>query len=325
MTALHVSDPRNVRYLTGFESGYVVLSQRTASYFVKEHHRAVNRKRLGSRGFPLDVRVLEAGAVKNRLRKLRVKRCACDDRRATALQSLRKKLGVPVSVSDVVESVRPVKTRYEITRLRRAADMAVTGMKRAYEVVDRRRTEQSALADVEYAIRKAGSAAPPFNEGMLLASGARAANIHARARPKRISRGPVVVDLGACVEGYYSDMTRTIPTGRLTKRERGLMEWVEALELEAIDRIAPGVAAADIHAFIAGELEKKGFRFLHGAGHGCGLAVHERPNITAGSRDVFEENMVFAVEPGVYVAGRFGIRFEDMVWLKKRGPMLLTR
>lgn len=325
MKALFVSDPRNVRYLTGFESGYVVLSQRTASYFVKEHHLAVNRKRLSVESFPLDVHVLEPGAVKKRLRQLRAKRCCCDDRRSSAMRSLRRQLGLPVSVSDVVESVRPVKTRYEIARLRKAADLAVAGMTRAYEVVDRRRTEQSALADIEYAIRKAGSAAPPFAEGMLLASGAQAANIHARARQKKITRGPVVVDLGACWEGYFSDMTRTIAAGRLTTRERDLMEWVEALELEAVDRISPGVACADVHAFIVGELEKKGFTFLHGAGHGCGLAVHERPNLTAGSKDVFEEDMVFAVEPGVYRAGRFGIRFEDLVWLRKRGPNLLTR
>jgi Xaa-Pro aminopeptidase len=100
---------------------------------------------------------------------------------------------------------------------------------------------------------------------------------------------------------------------------------VDSLRGEAIDRITAGVKASEIHAFIEGEIERKGYKFYHSSGHGVGLNIHELPNIGKDSQDVLEDNMVFTIEPGIYIPGKYGVRFEDMVLLKKGKTEVLTK
>jgi len=225
----------------------------------------------------------------------------------------------------VIREQRMVKTGLEIEMLRKAADIAVTGMKKAYGVVRAGVKEMDALAEVEYAIRKAGSDAPPFDDGMLLSSGEGSADIHARASRRRIKKGStVVVDLGGRYCGYYSDMTRTIPVSPIDAQAKGLLEYVDNLRAQAIDMLEEGVVAGNVHAFIERDMGAHGYKFYHSAGHGVGLNIHESPNIGDGSLDVLKKDMVFTIEPGVYIAGRYGVRFEDTVLLKKNRAEILT-
>jgi Xaa-Pro aminopeptidase len=218
-----------------------------------------------------------------------------------------------------------VKTGYEIEMLKKAAGIASLGMKKAYSVVKEGVGELDAVAEIEHTIRKLGSETPPFQHGMLLASGKNSADIHAHASRQKIKKGLVVVDLGGRVNGYYSDMTRTIPVGKISKKEKELTEFTRNLELEAVDRIQPGMKACEIHHFIESRLKKKRFNFYHSAGHGVGLDVHEKPALGPESKDILQENMVFTVEPGIYIPNKYGIRFEDMVLLTKKGCKTLTR
>ncbi|MFC2154163.1 M24 family metallopeptidase [Candidatus Altiarchaeota archaeon] len=325
LKALYVSDPRNVYYLTGLDTGCVLITKKTESFFMKELYLKIHGRRLHSDKFPYSVYKLDSDSLKRKVRELRIRELAADDRRSVALKGLRKQFGVRVKVSGVVESVRKIKSPYEFKQIEKSAEIARKGMKKAYQVVGKGRRELDCVAEIEAVIRKSGSESPPFQEGMLLASGSKSANIHARAGLEKIRRGLVVVDLGAKWEGYYSDMTRTIPVGRLTKREKDLLEFIQDLELNAIDRVDVGTKAADIHGFVEEELCRRGFRFYHSTGHGVGLQIHENPNLGKKSRDVLQEGMVFTVEPGIYIPGKFGVRFEDMVYLSKKGPRILTK
>ena len=181
------------------------------------------------------------------------------------------------------------------------------------------------MAEIEYEIRMQGSDATPFSDGMLLSSGPASANIHARASGRKIASGStVVVDLGGRYESYYSDMTRTLGIEKVGALERDLLEFVDDLRARAIDIVSTEMKAADLHAFVEGEIVKKGYKFFHGTGHGVGLEIHEFPSITGDSTDVLKEGMVFTIEPGIYVPGKLGVRFEDMVLLKKGKPEVLT-
>jgi len=323
LQAVYVSHPRNVLYLTGAEAGRLLITRRTATLWVRDLYIGVY-KSLYEGDYPYSVEPYEKCAVKRKVQELRLRRIGVENSSANYVKSLRKNLKARISVVDAVENLRAVKSAYELKQLRKAAAVADAGMMRAAEVVTGGASEQEAIAEVEYVIRKMGSQTPPFEGGMILASGARGADIHAKSSAKKIGRGLVVVDLGACVNGYHSDMTRTLTVGSPTRREEEALELVRQVRDDAVGRVVVGARAADIHSFVEERLSEKGYRFYHSTGHGVGLEVHERPNVGPKSKDVFKENMVLTIEPGVYVPARFGVRFEDTVWLSPEGPKVLT-
>lgn len=326
LDALLISNPRNLFYFTGRNTGRALIGRDESILWVKDLYRGLYSGLYSRGGYEFELRDYESDAIKDFINKSRIKRLGVENMGVLDFNRLSGEIGKVLVPSNIPERLRAVKSRYEIGLLRESAGMARRGMEKAYEVVGEGVRELDAVAEIECEIRRLGSETPPFEEGMLLASGSSGADIHAFARMRGIrSDSLVVVDLGARYRGYYSDMTRTLTVGRLGKGEREMMAFVENLEFETIDRLEVGVKASEIHGFVEGRIEKKGYRFYHSTGHGVGLNVHENPNIGPKSEDVLEGGMVFTIEPGVYVLGRFGIRFEDMILLQKNRKELLTR
>jgi Xaa-Pro aminopeptidase len=325
MDALLVTSPKNTTYLTGRDTGRLLVTKDSGFLWTREIYREIYSSLYEDKAYPMEVAVYEKDAVKKRIMEIGIKRLHVDNPPVMGFDSIKQDLGMELIATEAIEEQRRVKTKLEIELLRKAAVIAITGMKRAYDVIRPGVTEMDALAEVEYAIRKAGSDAPPFDDGMLLASGENSADIHARAGWQKIKKGStVVVDLGGRFYGYYSDMTRTIPVGVIDQQAKDLLEYVDNLRAEAIDMLKPGVVAGDVHAFVEKDLERSGYKFYHSTGHGVGLNIHESPSISRESPDVLREDMVFTIEPGVYLAGKYGVRFEDTVLLKKNGVELLT-
>jgi Xaa-Pro aminopeptidase len=325
MDALLVTAPKNTTYLTGKDTGRLLLTKEGNFLWTREIYKEIYTDLYSDKKYPLDVMLYEKDAVKNRISGLGIKRLHVDNPPVLGFESMKKDLGIELIATDVIEEQRMVKTGLEIELLRKAADIALIGMRKAFDVVREGVKEIDALADVECAIRKAGSDAPPFDDGMLLSSGANSADIHARAGGEKIKKGTtVVVDLGGRYSGYYSDMTRTIPVGSIDSKTKDLLEYVDNLRAEAIDMLKPGVVAGDVHAYIEKDMGRKGYKFYHSSGHGVGLNIHENPSISRDSPDVLKEDMVFTIEPGVYIAGKYGVRFEDTLLLKKKGAEILT-
>lgn len=323
--ALYVSNPKNVCYLTGREAGRLLLTPKEAFLWVRDLYTGVYRSLYGCRDYPFEVRVYDEGVVSREVKRLRCRRIAVENVNYSYFGRLRRSFGCRLIATGIVEDARAVKTPYELMMLRKAASIAKSGMEEAVRVVREGVRELDAVAAIESRIRTLGSETPPFHDGMLLASGRRGADIHAHATKSRIRRGLVVVDLGARCGGYYSDMTRTLPVGRLNRRESDMLEFVKGMQEEAISRIQPGVKGSEVQSFIEAELGKKKLKFYHSAGHGIGLEVHEKPSLGPDSLDVLSEGMVFTVEPGVYMPGSFGVRFEDTLLLTKKGCVALTR
>jgi len=324
--ALLVTNTKNLRYLTGRDTGRALIGRNDAFLWVKELYLDLYSELYSNEGYEFEVRIYEEGAIRKFINKSRIKRLGIENIGISEFNRLSKEIKGKLIPCNIPETLRAIKSRYEIKLLKKSADMAKKGMEKAHRVVNEGTRELDAVAEIEYEIRTLGSETPPFGEGMLLASGASGADIHAFAEMKRIRSGsPVVVDLGARYRGYYSDMTRTLVVGRLSKKEKDLLEFVENLELEAIDRVDVGTKASEIHKFVEEEMKKKGYKFYHSTGHGIGLDVHEIPNIGPDSEDVLREGMVFTIEPGIYIPGEFGIRFEDMILLKRNKIEMLTR
>ena len=326
MDALLVTAPKNVLYLSGRDTGRLLLTCDGDFLWTRELYKEIYQDFYSDRRYPHEVLIYEKDAVKNHIRGMGIKCLYVDNPPVMAFEKLGKDTKVKLKASAIVEEQRAVKTQLEMDLLRKAADIAVTGMHKAYDVVSEGVKEIDALAEIEYAIRKAGSDAPPFEDGMLLSSGAGSADIHARASSKKIENGStVVVDLGGRVYGYYSDMTRTISVGSIDPKTRDLVEYVDNLRGKAIDMLEPGIIAGDVHAFIEQDMDRKGYKFYHSTGHGVGLNVHENPGIGRDSKEILAENMVFTIEPGIYIPGKCGVRFEDTMLLKKRGAEIITK
>jgi Xaa-Pro aminopeptidase len=326
MEALLVTAPKNATYLTGRDTGRLLLTKFGNFLWTRDIYKELYSDLYDNKKYPMDVMIYEKDSVKSRIKELGIKCLHVDNPPVMGFESMKKELGVDLAPTDAIEQQRMVKTDLEIELLRKAADIAVIGMRKAYDVVCAGVKEMDALAEVEYAIRKAGSDAPPFDDGMLLSSGANSADIHARAGSGKIKKGSsVVVDLGGRYCGYYSDMTRTIPVGPVDRKLKELLEYVDQLRADAIGMLKPGVVAGDVHGFIEKDMGREGYKFYHSSGHGVGLNIHENPSISRDSQDVLCEGMVFTIEPGIYIAGRYGIRFEDTLLLKKNGAQILTK
>ncbi|MBD3388776.1 MAG: M24 family metallopeptidase [Candidatus Altiarchaeales archaeon] len=322
LTALYVNKDFDAFYLSGKDTGRILITKDSAILWVKDVYYELYESTYSMRGYPLEVRVHDESDLKRTLRCLRSKSIGVSS--AEYVAPIRKASRKKVVVSASAKSARSVKTKEEIDRIRRSARIAKLGMRKAREVVDVGVRELDAVAEIEAELRRRGSERPPFDCGMLLASGKRSADIHARPSNKRISRGPVVVDLGAVYRGYHSDMTRTLSAGSLNSDERRVSDLIRRLRDETIDLIRPGIQASSVHKYVDESIKAAGYNFHHLSGHGVGLEIHEGPNFRPGANVRLKPGMVFTVEPGIYLPRRFGVRFEDTVLLTRRGCKKLT-
>ncbi|MBA7502204.1 putative peptidase [subsurface metagenome] len=225
---------------------------------------------------------------------------------------------------ELMLELRKIKSREEISLLRRSAKIATKGMRCAAESIAVSRTELEVAAEAEREMRMAGSEGTSFPT--IVASGRNSWLPHASATRKRLRRGElVVVDLGAVYEGYASDMTRTFALSP-TKKQLTLIWLVRRAQNAAINRVRNGAKTSDVDKAARRIISRAGYAKFspHGTGHGVGMEVHELPGLSPDSKDILREGMVITVEPGIYVPRVGGARWEDMVLVTKNGCKSLT-
>ncbi len=232
---------------------------------------------------------------------------------------------VMVSTTGLVEELRMVKDRREITSIRDAIRLA----ERAFDVIRAAlrpdQTEQEVAADLEYQLRRFGAEGCSFPS--IVAVGPRAALPHATPTRKRIGDGDfVLVDWGARGDRYVSDLTRIVVTGKISPKLRRVYGVVLKAQLAAIRAIKPGATCGQVDRAARSIIEKAGFgaAFGHGLGHGIGLEVHEAPGLRRRAKAVLKPGMVVTVEPGIYLPGWGGVRIEDDVLVTRSGHEVLT-
>ena len=233
------------------------------------------------------------------------------------------------STADVVERARIVKDATEIAALRESAARLAPIVDTAIEAVQAGVTERSIAGAIESAIREAGYDRPSFDT--IVAAGPNSALPHYRAGDRVLAPGDLVVlDFGGVLDGYCSDLTRTVAIGTADAETRRVYTAVLDAQRAAIAAVRPGVETSSVDAAARAVLEERGLgeAFGHGTGHGLGLDVHEQPRITRPRPDVpavlLEPGMVFTIEPGAYRPGWGGVRIEDDVLVTESGCELLT-
>ena len=218
-----------------------------------------------------------------------------------------------IGAGGTVEALRRVKDAEELAAIAEAAKLADAALKATVEEGFVGKTER-AVADAFEARLRAGGGVPSFDT--IVAGGANGAQPHAEPGPRVIERGELVVfDMGAKLDGYCSDGTRTYATGDPGEEGRRVYETVLAAQQAALEAIRPGEKGEDVDAAARKVIDGAGHgeHFGHGLGHGVGLDIHEGPRLSLRSDDVLAANEVVTVEPGIYLPGDLGVRIEDLV------------
>lgn len=230
-----------------------------------------------------------------------------------------------VATEEIVERIRAVKDKDEVDMVRQAITLTDEAFAHAVSIMRPGMTEREVAWEVEVYMRTHGADATAFE--LIVAGGPHGAMPHARASDRPLRAGePIVMDIGARVDGYHSDLTRTICLGQPDGRFREVYDTVLRAQLAAEDAIRAGMSGKDADAVAREIIEEAGYgdNFGHGLGHGVGLAVHEKPRASKISEDTLEAMMLVTVEPGIYIPGWGGVRIEDIVLVREDGAEVLT-
>jgi len=332
LDGLLVTQPANWYYLTGFSGESGVLAVTTDGTTLITDGRFTAQAKAETREVRLEV---QKGALYNSvgewLRQERIGRTGYDPNQWTVAQrrALRRASGgkcKAIEISGVVEHLRAKKDEQELALMRSAAVLAGEVLESVLELVRPGVRENEIGAEIEYRMRKSGASGVSFES--IVASGPRSALPHARPTSKRLAKNELVVlDLGAILAHYCSDITRTVYVGQPPQRVRRWYRAVQEAQAAAVSKVKAGVPCGDVDGAAREVLEKNGLGsyFVHSTGHGLGLEVHEEPRIAHGQSSRLEAGNVITIEPGVYVEGVGGIRIEDDVAVRFHRGEVLTR
>jgi Xaa-Pro aminopeptidase len=321
----------NIYYLCGFsgDSGALLVDSTSATLFTDG--RFTIQAKEETRGIRLQIHtgsLLEA--VGNHLRSRKRQRVAVSPSRLTLAgwKTLRKAAGGNLkwaAIDGLVENLRAVKDASEIDRIREAARLGSRVMEETIRLIRPGVTELDIAAEIGYRMRRKGASGESFEA--IVAAGPRSALPHARPTAHQIGKNELVVlDLGAILRRYCSDLTRTVHVGKAPARVRQWYHAVLDAQTAARDAVKAGVTCGAVDAAARNVLQNKGLGryFVHSTGHGIGLEIHEDPRIARDQKTLLETGNVVTLEPGVYVEGVGGIRIEDDALVTPRGAEILT-
>jgi Xaa-Pro aminopeptidase len=332
--ALLISQPENLRYLSGFTgSGWLLISGRKAilalDFLYVEQARQesadfeiIQIKRelhewlpglvfdLGWHKLGFEANIISYDGYQKLEQALRAKQINLE----------------LVPTTGTVEQLRSVKEPQELLLITKAVDLADAAFEQAKVIIRPGITERDVAWEIERNLRQNGSEGVPFE--IIVASGPNSALPHARPTDKTIRSGePVLIDMGARIDGYCSDLSRTLFLGKADETFQKIYSIILRAQAAAIEGAKSKMTASEADQLARSFIEQAGYgdAFGHGLGHGVGLAIHEFPRLGLRSLDSLADGMVFTVEPGIYLAGQGGVRIEDMVVLENGKARVLTK
>ncbi|MBN2561330.1 MAG: aminopeptidase P family protein [Phycisphaerae bacterium] len=344
LEAVFVSNPKNVKYLTGFKTmlpgevqgfgdpeGFTLIHAKGCDFLCDGRYIEGVRQLSGVTG-----QLLESPVTAESIAK-KIQECLPSGVKTMGFERdallyidgvglIEHMKGVTLKpAEDVFSDLRIRKTPEEIELLRKAEAITSDCFEHIAQFIRVGMTERDVALEIDQFMRthSEGCSFDP-----IAAFGETSCHPHYVPDPSRkLKKGQIVLlDLGSIHEGYAGDMTRMICMGKADKRLREVYDIVLEAQLAGLEAVRPGVTAHDIDMAIRNTFEKYGCldKFPHGTGHGVGLAIHEAPRIKQGFETVIEPGMVFTVEPGLYYAGWGGVRIEDMVAVTETGYENLT-
>ena len=335
LDAIIITQPENCRYVSGFtgssgSAGTLLISHDSAILATDFIHFEQAKQEAPDFDIVITGNHAQRFAVllsRQRIEKLGFEAnflCFADYQRL-AEEASNMHSGI-VATTGIVELIRAVKEEDELAFLEKAAGLADGAVGHIMAEIHPGMTEKEAAWSMERYLRERNSEPVPFD--IIVASGPNAALPHAKPTERTISNSePIVIDLGARVNGYSSDLSRTLCLGDQGDTFPKIYNLVLQAQLSAISNLEVGMTCSQVDSLARTLIEQGGYQeaFGHGLGHGVGLAVHEEPRLAPNSSSTIMENMVFTIEPAIYLSGWGGVRIEDMVLVEKGKARLLTK
>ena len=328
--ALVVTHLPNVRYLCGFTGSAGVLLATPRPVFFTDG-RYAGQASAQVQGPRVSIaKGSSLAAVAATCIKLGLKRIAIESEHMTVAQSnaFKHVLGKGVKLiglAGAVEQLRALKDAEEVRLLHNAVELSSKLFHPLLRSMRSGVAESAVAAKLEYMARRAGASGMSFET--IVASGERSALAHGVASGAKLpAAGFVVLDYGVVLDGYCSDMTRTVHLGKAPVEARALYDAVLDAQLAAISVVRPGVTTGEVDRAARYQLKRAKLDrfFTHSTGHGVGLEIHELPRLAASNDATLRPGMVITVEPGIYLPGKCGVRIEDMLLVTERGYEVLT-
>jgi Xaa-Pro aminopeptidase len=326
----------DLRYLSGFtgSSAALAITRRSARLFTDGRYVAQAAEEVSAAEVEIVHSSPSVAAVQWLAAQSGVEFAGFDPAKTTVANLARFKAALPARLrrsflteiaAPLVEPLRMVKDEDELAVMKEAALVGCQLFDHILGFIQPGLRELEVAAELEHQARLLGAEGMSFET--IVAAGARSAMPHGRATAAKLPRrGFVVMDFGIIHKGYCSDMTRTVHLGAPTARERAVYDAVLEAQEAGIAAVTAGASCAEVDEAARGVLRNAGLAeaFSHSTGHGVGLEIHESPRIGAGETTRLLAGMVITIEPGVYLADRFGIRIEDMVAVTRSGGQVLT-
>ncbi len=332
--ALLVTHLPNVRYLTGFtgSAGVVFISLDSMTLITDGRYQTQSREQLSQSGAVADIEIV--ATTKDQMALVAglaatLDRIGLEENSITWAQqqmwanAMGDRQLVPTS--NLIESLRLVKEPGEVARIRAACAIADSALQGILPILGTGVSEREFALTLEVAMRKGGAAGTSFDS--IVAAGPNGAMPHARPSDRIIgSNELVVIDFGCIVDGYCSDMTRTLSVDDPGPEATRLWNVVQQSQAAGRDAVRAGVSCREVDRACRDIIDNAGWAeaFSHGTGHGVGLEIHEAPRVAYSSEEVLESGYIVTVEPGVYLPGVGGVRLEDTVVVTDNGCEALT-
>jgi Xaa-Pro aminopeptidase len=336
LDALLISTAENRRYLSGFtgSAGYLLITPDRAILFTDSRYT----EQAASQATDFQVVQVRGGWdwLPEALKETGVKRLGFESENMIVaayqrlLDTLKKDQALGhaslIATTGIVEELRVTKDQEELALLQKAIDASDAAMEAICPTIQEGLTEREVAWRMETALREFGADSASFST--IVASGPNGAMAHHRPTDRVIRAGePIVIDMGARVGGYCSDISRTVVVDEPDEMFRKIYDIVLGAQLTAINVVRPGLTGEECDNLARTVIAEAGYgdNFGHSLGHGVGLAVDESPRIGPQSSDLLQPDMVFTVEPGIYVPGWGGVRIEDIVILDNEGATPLSK
>jgi Xaa-Pro aminopeptidase len=329
--AMLVSALPNIRYFSGFkgDNALLLITPESQTLFtdprftIQASEECTCPVKIVPRG-PSDPLVVET------IQRQKLKRIGFEATRMIYDVQCRLKETLPLGttlkpIGPVIETLRMIKSPEEVDRIRRSVKTNSQAFEKTAQSIRPGLSEMGIAAQLEFQMRRLGAEKAAFET--IVASGPHSALPHARPRKLKVNVNELLlIDMGACEDGYMSDMTRVLYLGKPDRRIRDMYKAVLNAQLAAIASVRQGVTAGHVDRQARRVLESEGLgkEFVHSTGHGLGLEIHEPPRVGRREKTRLQAGMVITIEPGAYIQGFGGIRIEDTVLVTKDGCEVLT-
>ena len=330
-SAYLIASPENRRWLTGFASsdGYLLITKNEAVFLVDSRYIEAAQKQISACESVLLTSL--SSQLPEYINKLGITALYTEAQRLSVSDFEKIKNISPCpciagKADGVIDSLRRIKTEDEKSKILKAQTIAEKAFDRVLDFIKIGVTEREIALELDFFMLKNGAECVSFET--IAVSGKNSSMPHGVPSDKKIEKGDfITLDFGAVVDGYHSDMTRTVAVGEVSSKQAEVYETVLNAQLKSLETLKTGVSCFDADAAARNIIRNAGYGeyFGHGTGHGVGIEIHEAPRLSPKSDAILKTGDIVTVEPGIYLPDEFGVRIEDMAFITEKGYENLTK